>query len=269
MSLARVLALVRKDLAELAQRPGVFIPPLLMMLMFVLPAFFGIIGTPIWSGESLGRGEIGAAARVAAQSMPALAALSGVAQAQAFMFLQFLMVVLNVPVAGTMALAAQSIIGEKQARTLEPLLATPLTTSELLAAKTLTPLLVALGLHLVAVALYAAGTRLLAEPDVWRVLVTAPSLLLLFAVAPLVALLSLQLAVIISSRVNDARSSQQAGVLIVLPITGLFIAQFIGGFLFGISFLLATIAGLLVLNAALLAVGVRVFDRERILLNWK
>ena len=34
-----------------------------------------------------------------------------------------------------MSVAAHSVIGEKQARTLEPLLATPLKTSELLAAK--------------------------------------------------------------------------------------------------------------------------------------
>ena len=38
-------------------------------------------------------------------------------------------------VTGGMSVAAHSVIGEKQARTLEPLLATPLKTSELLAAK--------------------------------------------------------------------------------------------------------------------------------------
>lgn len=269
MSGARILALVRKDMAELAQHPGTLVTPLLMTLTFILPAFFIAVITPAWSGESLDTGELGAAARAAAARVPALAALTGVAQAQALLFLQFLVLVVNVPVAGSMALAAQAVIGEKQARTLEPLLATPLKTSELLAAKTLTPLLVSCALHLLGVALYATGIVLFAQPGVWRVLTTATTLLLLFGAAPLLSLLSLQLAVIISSRVNDPRSAQQLGVLVVLPITALFLAQLLGGFLVGAGFLLGAMVVLVVLNAALLAVGVRVFDRERILLSWK
>jgi ABC-2 type transport system permease protein len=56
---------------------------------------------------------------------------------QLFIFQQFLIVFLLMPVTGAMALAAHAIVGEKQARTLEPLLATPLTTLELLMAKVL------------------------------------------------------------------------------------------------------------------------------------
>ena len=40
-------------------------------------------------------------------------------------------------------------------------------------------------------------------------------------VGPLSALVALQLALIISSRVNDARTAQQFGVLIVLPLTAI------------------------------------------------
>ena len=47
------------------------------------------------------------------------------------------MLLVLTPVAGAMSVAAYSVIGEKQARTLEPLLATPITTFELLAAKVL------------------------------------------------------------------------------------------------------------------------------------
>ena len=56
---------------------------------------------------------------------------------QLFLFQQFLMLFLLTPITGAMALAAHAIVGEKQARTLEPLLATPITTFELLAAKVL------------------------------------------------------------------------------------------------------------------------------------
>ena len=61
--------------------------------------------------------------------------LSTNGRVQLFIFQQFLIVFLLMPVTGAMALAAHAIVGEKQARTLEPLLATPLTTLELLMAK--------------------------------------------------------------------------------------------------------------------------------------
>ena len=63
------------------------------------------------------------------------------ARVQLFIFQQFLIVFLLMPITGAMALAAHAIVGEKQARTLEPLLATPITTGELLVAKVLGALL--------------------------------------------------------------------------------------------------------------------------------
>ena len=53
---------------------------------------------------------------------------------------------------------------------------------------------------------------------------------MLFLLGPLASLTALQLAVCVSSRVNDARSAQQLAALVVLPITGLLIAQLTFGF---------------------------------------
>ena len=61
--------------------------------------------------------------------------LSANGRVQLFMFQQFLMVFLLMPITGAMALAAHAIVGEKMARTLEPLLASPITTTELLVGK--------------------------------------------------------------------------------------------------------------------------------------
>ena len=52
--------------------------------------------------------------------------LSDDARVQLFLFQQFLLVFLLMPITGAMSLASHAVIGEKQARTLEPLLATPL-----------------------------------------------------------------------------------------------------------------------------------------------
>jgi ABC-2 type transport system permease protein len=168
-----------------------------------------------------------------------------------------------------MAIAAHAVIGEKQARTLEPLLATPLTTMELLAAKALTPLLVSLLLLGFAMTLYVGGILLAAAPGVWRALLGPRSLLVVGVAGPLISLAGLQSAVILSSRVSDPRSAQQLGGLIVLPLTIAFVAQLVGQSLLGSTALLMGIAGLAIVNVGLLWLGVRVFDRETILMRWK
>lgn len=269
MSTGRIAALVRKDLAELARRPGALLPPALLMLTSVLPVFYIVIVAPSWSGERIDTGEFAAAADRVATEMPALATLPRLARVQALLFQQFLMLTLTVPIVASMALAAHAVIHEKQARTLEPLLATPLRTWELLAAKTLTPLMVSGALYLGVLLLYGGGIAAFAESGVLAAVLNPSVLLLVLVDAPLVALLALLIAVIASSRVNDPRSAQQLGALIVLPITLLFVSQLIRGFLAGTNTLLAAALVLIALNLALLAIGVRVFDRESILTDWK
>ena len=85
---------------------------------------------------------------------------------QAWIFKQFLVLLVFSPIAGAMSVAAYTVIGEKQARTLEPLLATPITTFELLGAKVLGALIPAAALTLLCFAVYFAGIWALAEQGV-------------------------------------------------------------------------------------------------------
>jgi ABC-2 type transport system permease protein len=267
---ARVGGLVVKDIAELWRHPGTVLPALFMAVGSLVPAFLVAVATPMLSGERLGESpEFAHAARAALQSIPEMAPLAGAALVQAFLFHQFALLVLLVSVIGSMSLAAHAVISEKAARTLEPLLATPLSTAELLAAKTLTPLGFALLLMWMTLAVYVTGIALVGEPGVASAFLGRRILLLFFLVGPLITLVSLLLAVIISSRVSDARSAQQLGALVVLPITAVFVAQLAGQFVLGPRALLLSALGLAVLDAILLWIGVRVFDRERILMKWK
>ena len=168
-----------------------------------------------------------------------------------------------------MSLAAYSVIGEKQARTLEPLLATPITTFELLAGKVLGSLLPALVLTVVSFGTYIVLVALLARERVFTVLLTPRSLAVVFVLGPLAALAALQLAVCVSSRVNDARSAQQIGALIILPISGLLIAQLTGSVLLTVPVILFIGLVLAGLNAGLMLIGIALFDRESILTRWK
>ena len=113
------------------------------------------------------------------------------------------------------------------------------------------------------------GVIVLAEPGVFRVLLTTRPLSIVLVLGPMASLAALQLAVCVSSRVNDARSAQQIGALIILPISGLLVAQLMGRVeLTGAGIAMAAIA-LLTVNLVLMRIGVAIFDRESILTRWK
>ena len=74
---------------------------------------------------------------------------------------------------------------------------------------------------------------------------------------------------LVSARVNDPRTAQQFGALLILPLTGLFMAQMTGIFVLTTGMTLLLLAGLAVVWGLLLMLGVRLFDRETILTRWR
>ena len=266
----RVFALARKDAGELVRNPGAIIPPILMVFASLLPLFLVIFIVPTLMGQTLEQsGEFAEEAAQAADRIPELAGLSGNALVQTFLFHQFSLLLLLVPIVSATALATHAVIGEKQAKALEPILATPISTIELLAAKTLTPFVFALSLTWIAVFLEVIGTVAIGEPGLWRSIV-GPRLFILFGVlGPLVVLASLQVSVITSSRASDPRSAQQLTGLLILPITAVFVAQLLGVVVVGPTVILLGALGCLVLNVILAWVGVQVFQRESILTRWR
>jgi ABC-2 type transport system permease protein len=262
-------ALLRKELMELRKNPSVFLPAILTGLLSILLPFFVAVIVPAITGERLADSSDFKVAVEMYRSQPGTRALEPEAAIQAWIFQQFLVLLMLTPVASSMSVAAYSVIGEKQARTLEPLLVTPITTFELLGAKLLGSLLPALALTIGGFVLNLAGTAVFARPGVFAILFAPRSLLIVFLLGPLAALAALQMAVCASSRVNDARSAQQLAALIILPIGGLLIAQVTGSVVLTGPIILLIALGLVALNAVLMLVGIALFDRESILTRWK
>ncbi len=267
--MTRVTALIGKELADLRQNPAVFVPAVITGFFAVLLPFFVAVIVPYMTGEHLSDSSDFQIAIEMYRNQPATRALDPEGAIQAWIFQQFVLLLVLTPVAGSMSVAAYTVIGEKQARTLEPLLATPITTLELLGAKVLASLLPAIGLATLCFALYIAGIVLFAHPGVAWALMTPRPLSIVFLLGPLSSLAALQLAVCVSSRVNDARSAQQIGALIILPIAGLLVAQLTGNVLLTGPTILLIALVLAGVNIALLRIGVALFDRESILTRWK
>jgi ABC-2 type transport system permease protein len=269
----RVFALARKDALELMRNPGAILPAVMMVFGALFPAFLVIVVVPRLVGEKLEESsdftEMAELAANAAGTLPELAGLTGNALVQTFLFYQFSLLLLLIPIVSAMALATHAVVGEKQSKALEPLLATPISTLELLAAKTLTPFFFALGLSWAAAACYILGAAAFGEPGVWRAVAGARFFLTFVVLGPLVELASLLISVIVSSRANDPRSAQQIAALMILPVTGVFVAQLMGIIVIGSTAIAFSALACLILNVVLFWVGVRVFQRESILTRWR
>jgi len=263
--MARIATLFRKEILDLLRNRLALVPIVLVALVALALPFTIVVGVPAMTGESLANDADLLRVSHAAHAPDMLAEQSRV---QLFLFQQFLLLFLLLPITGAMSLAAHAIVGEKQARTLEPLLATSISTLELLVAKVLGALVPTLAISTVALVIYFAGIALTADAGVMRGMLTVRTLLLTGAIAPLAALVSLQFAVIVSSRVNDPRTAQQFGVLIILPLTAVLAAQFTGS----LSLTNGAIAfvGLILFLAwiLLMAISVVLFQRETILTRW-
>jgi ABC-2 type transport system permease protein len=266
MNGTHIRALVRKELLDLSRNIGALLPlGVVALVALVLP--FGIaIAVPALTGHALGDdADLVQLSRVASAGTT----VSPEARVQLFLFQQFLMLFLLMPVTGGMSLAAHSVVGEKQTRTLEPLLATPISTFELLIAKVLGVLIPTLAISMAGVGLYAVGLALMAAPGVVGAMLNVRTALLLLLVGPALALVSLQAALLISSRANDPRTAQQFSVLIVLPLTGIVAAQFSGLLWLNGQTILWGGLSLLGVWGLLALISTAVFDRESILTRWR
>ena len=186
--------------------------------------------------------------------------------AQGFIVTNFMAYFLLIPAMVPMAIATQSVIGEKVNRSLEPQLATPLEVPELLAGKTLAAALPAVIATWGVFVGYGLINGAIADPRLTRFVFSDVWLTAMVTLVPLICLLSVLLGIVVSSRVNDARTAQQIGGFVVIPIIAVAVAQFFGGrATFSMEQVL--IGNLLVggLIGLTLVIGAWAFDRESIL----
>ena len=189
---------------------------------------------------------------------------------QGFLVNQFLLLFLLIPLAVPVTIASYSIVGEKSTRSLEPLLATPTSTTEIIVGKALASVVPAIGATWLAFVIFLIGARFFAASDrVYALFMNPMWFVAMLIVAPLFTVLSVNVAIIISSRVSDPRAAEQIGMLVMLPIMGLFFGAIFGVIPLNTTTMLLLGALTLLADAGLVALGVRLFQRETILTRWK
>ena len=168
-------------------------------------------------------------------------------------------------------IAAYSIVGEKVEKTLEPLLATPTTDGEILLGKSIAafipPMLstwagASIFMALTDYILYDEGLGYYYFPN-WNAGV------MLLLLAPLAGVLSIEVGVIASSRVNDVRGANQIAGLMFIPFVAVFFAGAEGIFKFSIGNLLIFSGVVAIADVILFFLSTSTFKREEILTKWK
>ncbi|MBN2325446.1 MAG: ABC transporter permease subunit [Spirochaetes bacterium] len=186
-----------------------------------------------------------------------------------FFFGLFPLYGLLIPCLVSLSFATFGIVEEKMTKTLEPLLATPVRTSDLLLGKALAALVPAAVMSFICAGIFLLGTVVMGKGPLIGIVITPRWWIFLFVLSPLFSLLTFMLGVAGSARAADVKSAQNFAVLVVLPILGFVVLQVLGVLMFSPLTLLLLAAALVCLNLIMLRISVRIFKRETILTAWK
>jgi ABC-2 type transport system permease protein len=268
MNSNKVMLVLKKEWLDLRQQKGLWIGMFVPAVIFaVLPLFllYFVANSPGDAVKGLDDGSTAGYVKI----NPLFTGMGQNELGQSIVGQQFSLLMLLLPAILPGVVASYSVVGEKTERTLEPVLATPIRTWELLVGKCLTALIPTVGLTWVLGLIMIIGTNILAiSPRVAAAIVSPGWLISLILASPLLGLLSVAATVAVSSRVNDPRTAQQISAFMIIPVMGVFFGQITGLFILSPVVALLGVLVLAVLSVVAVYLMVSLFKRETILTRW-
>ncbi|NLE46644.1 MAG: ABC transporter permease subunit [Chloroflexi bacterium] len=171
-----------------------------------------------------------------------------------------LMVVGFFPISFSLVIALETFVGEKERRSLEPLLATPLTDAQLYIGKMLAATIPPLVASYLGILVYLAGLHLFkgwAPPTILVALV-----LILTLVESLVMVSG---AVVVSSQTTSVRAANLLASFIIIPMALLIQGEAIIMFWANYHVLWLIVLFLIIVDIVLIRMGIQTFNREELL----
>lgn len=255
-------AMIRKDIKEVLSSPQTALPmlivPLLMMVLMpiglMIGAQFGVSGM---NGIEALKEQLSFTTNYENDSQ--LLIDIGVNYMFPALFLL-------IPIMAATVMGASSFVGEKEHKTLESLLYTPLSLKEIFVSKVVGTALVAYAAALIS--LLAFG--LVVDIGGWfyfgrLIFPNLRWLLLIFWVAPAVTVLCIGFMVRVSAKANTFQEAQQMSVFVILPVVFLLIGQTTGLFMLSTYLLLGLGGVLYVMDYFLLKNAIAHFTPETML----
>ena len=267
----KVLLVFRKDWREVRRNWQVLLPIVIIPAIFsvLLPIIMVLIPDLVGTGAGSSVEELASMLKnLPSHAQKKLEGMPG-QQVMAYTILLYFFApfFLIIPLMASSVIASDSFAGEKERKTIEALLATPLSDSELLLGKILVSFIPSMLVTVLSFLIYTTMvdvlTYTLFNGQIW--LPNMMWLMLIFGLAPTIALASIGLTVIISARVKGFREAQQISAVLVVPILALVFGQAMGALIFGPLVIAALIGLLAILDLLVFKISVKQFRREEIL----
>jgi len=270
MRIEKAMLVFKKDWREIRRNWQVILPivvvPLMIsvflpVLLTVIPSLAATPSTSVSGFEAL------------MQNLPSHVQeqLAGMTEMQVMIYVMalyfFAPFFLIIPLMASSVIASDSFAGEKERKTIEALLATPISDGELFLGKTLVSFIPSMAVTIISFVIYSIVFDLLSFSifNGALLLPTLDWLLLIFALAPTVALASIGLTVMVSAKVKGFREAQQISAILLIPVLALVFGQITGAIIFG-PIVVSTLIGIFaVIDFAIFRIGVKLFKREEIL----
>ncbi|MBO3800523.1 MAG: ABC transporter permease [Candidatus Brockarchaeota archaeon] len=268
MRLNRVMLVFKKDWLEIKRNREVLLPITILPLLFSigLPLIF-IVTTVVAQASSME--DLESLIRSLPEHERNEVLQMTVQQAAVYvitlyMFAPFFLII---PVMASSVIASDSFAGEKERRTIEALLATPISDSELFLGKVMVSFIPSFLITIISFTAYSIlvdvlsfsifNGRLLLPNPVW--------IMLIFCLSPAMAFTSICLTVLVSAKVKGFREAQQISGVLLLPIIFLIFGQIYGIVTLGPMVIGLLTAFLILVNYTVLRLSIRAFKREEIL----
>jgi ABC-2 type transport system permease protein len=249
-------SLIKKDLLDIVRSKT------LMVTLIIIPIIFSIVfpavvvgGAQLFDIDKIA-GEEGRklVSTFVSSAMGSDISAYTIEQQFVYIFINFLLptLFLLVPIITAMTVAANSFVGEKERRTLESLLLSPISIKGLFFSKIIAscipPFFVSLVSFLVCGILinslaYSLFDRLIFPSANWVAMISCLS--------PMLILFTVLINILISSRVKTYQEAQNIGGIIVLPVIAMLVGQVSGLFFVGVQLTLIISVGILIVNILL------------------
>jgi len=265
----RVALVFSKDWLEIRRNWQVLFPLLVIPLVFAIMLPLMVIGSTV----SVPAQASSSGLQTLLKTLPVHVKdeIAGMAGRQAIIYIVsvylFAPIFLVIPIMASSIIASDSFAGEKERRTVEALLATPLSDGEMLLGKMLVSFVPAVVVTATAFLVYSAvidhftlqlfGGRLLFPNNTW--------LMMIFALAPTLAFAEIALTVLISARAKGVREAQQISALFLVPLIGMVVGQVSGAMLLDPWMVIVMASGLMAIDVVIFVASIKTFGRDHML----
>ena len=268
MDFKRIWALVRKDLREFMKSKYVMSAIIGIPLLFaILFPFATLMPMTQANPDDFEGEEFGVfVENLFSKTVRGWDDLDNFGKTMVLMAYAMFVTVLLLPIIIPAVTASETVVGEKERKTIEAILASPMTESEIVTAKILSSLLPSF----LGTAIAAIGYMGITDYILWKNvgIILFPdflSMAFVFIFGPLFSTISVELMIMISTKVKSVRDSYQIGSLIVLPLILLIAAEMFSFFFASYATLFGGVAGMLILIAILFKIATSIFDREKVI----